>query len=258
MLFLMMKPAGRFPNMRPANLLYLSSPLRQYSQAARKMPVPHKKPPRIRYLLGVVVLSFGLLHFVSQRVDKKQPKTSFNESEFDQYERETGLKRRHKLITSELGLKYSFYVVPFASSISDVAAAIEKNNSSGRPVKIINSEDLVKKEIEEEGRYSYLLNEIKRDGRSMPSGLFTALVKQEVNLFLNTTNGQYDTDIVLINYPQSTEEAIKFENDISDVTSCIILKDNEASLASALSEEELRKINNIYGYFSTVDKVKKL
>lgn len=213
----------------------------------------------MRYFLVVVLASFGLLHFVTTQVDKKAPKVSFTEREFQQYEKETGLRRRHKLISHEQNDHYVFYAVPFAHDVTKAVQLLTEKLPAGKQVKVIEPKKLMEKEIEDEGKYSYLLQELQATKRLLPRGLITALVKQEVQLFLNTTKGQFDTNILLLNYPQSTEEAIKFENDVSDLKSCIVLDDDfQSSLSHDLSEDDVRKVNNVVGYFDTVDKVQKV
>lgn len=135
---------------------------------------------------------------------------------------------------------------------------MEKALGKEIPQKIIDPADLIEKEIEEQGKYSYLLEEIKNTGRQLPPGLLTALVKQEVQLFTNTTKGQYDTNIILLNYPQSTEEAIKFENDVADFDACIVTPEDFDKNLAKTDDNTQRKINNVYGYFDILNKFKKL
>lgn len=222
----------------------------------RNRSVRPENAPRIRYLAMMVALSFGLLHYVTSQIDKKAPKNSFSEREFQQYEKETGLKRRHKLISHEKNDQYLFYVVPFCHDVSAAEKELTKKLPQDKQVKIIEPRELIEKEIEDEKKYGYLLQELKASGRPMPRGLLTALVKEEVELFMNTTRGQHDTSIVILNYPQSTEEAIKFENEVSDVKTCLKLESDFAKhLALELAEDDVRKVSNVFGYFDTVDKV---
>lgn len=231
-------------------------PARYLSQ--KKTPVRMEKQPRIRYLFLMVCVSFGALHFVTTKVDRKAPKTSFSEKEFEQYEKETGLRRRTRLIPHEKNNQYTFYAVPYAASVEQAVLLLQKALGQTRNVKVIDPQVLLEKELEDEGRYSYLLQEIRALGRQMPVGLLTALVKQEVALFTNTTNGQYDTNIVLVNYPQSTEEAIKFENDVSDIEQCVVMKKDLDSAGPDLGDDGLRRVANVIGYFDTVDKVRNM
>lgn len=215
--------------------------------------------PKLRYFAVVVLASFGLLHFVTTQVDRKAPKVSFSEREFQQYEKETGLRRRHKLISHEKNDQYAFYAVPYAHDIADAEKILTQKLPGDKQVKVIEPSSLIEKEIEDEGRYSYLLQELKATNRSFPRGLITAMVKQEIQLFMNTTKGQFDTTILLVNYPQSTEEAIKFENDVSELKGCVVLeKDFQKTLSADLSEDDVRKVNNVVGYFDTVGKVQKV
>ncbi|GEQ70832.1 hypothetical protein JCM33374_g4512 [Metschnikowia sp. JCM 33374] len=224
---------------------------------SRNIPVKRQKVPRVRYLFAVVLFSYGCLHFVTSKVSKKAPRTSFSEREFEQYEKETGLKRRSKLIPAEKNNQYAFYAVPYAHNVTHALEQVKQVIPEEKNVKIILPSELIAKEIEDQGRYSYLLEELKAHGRSLPKGLITALVKQEVKLFMNTTGGQYDTSIVLMNYPQTTDEAIKFENDVADIHTCVVLPDN-TNMAEDLGDDSVRQFNNVVGYFDIVDKVKKI
>lgn len=238
------------PGLSPAVLMSA----RMYS---RRTPLGKKKSHRIRSLFFMLAASWGLLLFVTSRVNRKAPKTTFTHREYEAYEMESGLKRRLKLITREQREKYKFYAVPYCSDVRKCQEALEKALGSDLPQKIINPTDLITKELEEEGKYSYLLEQIKSTSRQLPPGLLTALVKQEVQLFTNTSNAQFDTNIFLMNYPQTTEEAIKFENDIADFEACLVTpEDFDKNLVKA-DDEIQRTIKNVYGYFEILDKFKK-
>lgn len=204
----------------------------------------------------MVVVSFGCMHLVTTQMTKKAPpKTSFSEREFQQYEQETGLKRRSKLVSHEKNDLYTFYMVPYAANVAQLAQRVHSVLPEHKQVKVIDPAALVAKELEDRGRYSYLLEEVRATGQAMPRGLVTALVKQEVELFMNTTRGQHATNVILANYPQTTEEAIKFENEVSDVEACLVLDNGDLG---ALGDDQVRKVNNVIGYFDIVDKVKRL
>ncbi|SGZ58739.1 CIC11C00000003503 [Sungouiella intermedia] len=238
--------AGRILPLR-ASPVGLTFTKHLYSTQKRKVVRP-ENAPRIRYLFMMVLISFGMLHYVTTKVEKKVPKNSFTEREFQQYEKETGLRRRHKLVSHEKNDQYAFYVVPYCHDVQKTEKELATKLPKDRQVKVIEVSALVEKEIEEEGN--------THTCRQMPRGLITAIIKQEIELFMNTTKGQFDTNIMILNYPQSTEEAIKFENDVSDVKTCIKLDDDYTnSLKSDLSGDDLRKISNVFGYFDTVHKV---
>lgn len=220
---------------------------------------PHRKRGgRLRPLFFMFLASWGLLLFVTSRVDRKAPKTSFSQREYESYEKESGLKRRTKLITPELKERYKFFAVPFSSDDNKSTQALAKALNPTIPQKVIDPAALVHKEIAEEGKYSYLLEELKATGRQFPPGLVTALVKQEIQLFTNTTKGQFETNIVLLNYPQTTEEAIKFENDVSDFDACVVTPEDYNRISTEADESTKRKIDNVYGYFDILNKFKKL
>lgn len=216
-----------------------------------------QQAPKLRYLFYVFLLSSGMLYFVGQNVDKRQPpKKKFTEREFKEYEQASGLKRRSKLIGPELQNKYKFYVIPYVHDESFVDRVAAKLNK--KEVKIIDPQELIKREMEDEGRkYCYLLQDLTAQNKTFPKGLITAIIKEEIKFFLNTTKGQYDTNFIIKNYPQSTDEAIKFENDVSNIEKCVALHyDILNELPKEKSDREVRLINNVIGYFETVEKVR--
>lgn len=234
--------------------------LRTYSSAPKKSSKPNgESPPKLRYIFYVSLFSFGLIGFLAPRMDKNKFKNSFTEEEFKEREEKSGLRRRSKLISQDQNQQYTFHIVPYANPKDVAKESILKSLPTETQKRFIDPQDLIKKELEEEGRYAPLLHDLMEKKKNFPRGLLTALVKQEINLFLNTSGAQYDTDLILLNYPQSTEEAIKFENDISDIEDCIVSSgDLDAELKEKMSQDDLRKLKNVVGYFDLVSKVKKL
>ncbi|KAG2732741.1 hypothetical protein G9P44_003731 [Scheffersomyces stipitis] len=234
--------------------------VRNYASTIR----PPQNTPRLRYLFYMFCFSSVLLYFVGKKVDKKkQPKTSFNsEREFQEYEEATGLKRRYKLINHDKNKNYKFYAIPYAFSdktVDEIADKIKKHDN-GKQVKIIDPAVLIEQEKEDESKkYCYLLQDLELSRSPYPKGLITALVKEEIQFYMNTRNGTFDTNFVLKNFPQSTDEAIKFENDVSDIQKCIILQnDFNSELDSDKSATTARSIRNVKGYFETVGRTKEI
>jgi hypothetical protein len=210
------------------------------------------------------VISCGALYFAANSMEKgKRPKVSFeSEREFREYEESTGLKRRTKLINFEKNHHYKFYVIPYVHQDETVTKIADrlKEIDEGKQVKIIDPKQLVEQEKQDESRkYCYLLQDLDAEGKSYPKGLMTALIKEEVHNFLNTRMGTFDTNFIIKNYPQSTDDAIKFENEVSDVQKCLILHyDILNELKKNNSPEIARSIENVAGYFETVNRVKTL
>lgn len=238
----------------------LRAPLRTYATSVRKSA---NQQPKVRYLFYMFLVSSGVLYMAGKKVDKKAPpKKSFDsEQELLQYEESTGLKRRHKLISAEKSDQYKFYVVPFVSNDESVEKIANKLKllDEGKLVKVIDPKQLLLQEEQDEDRkYSYLLQDLKHTGKSVPKGLVTALVKDEINQYLNTRNGTFETNFIIKNYPQTTEEAIKFENDVASVQKCLILHYDMLNEVPKLPVEDARAIANVNGYFDTVEKTKTL
>lgn len=226
---------------------------------------PKKDVPRIRYLFYMTVLSWGFLYLATGQINKPKPKTSFeSEREFKEYEESTGLRRRNKLINFEKNSHYKFYAVPFVKSDEEIESIAEKlqHYDPEKQVKVIDPKQLIEIEkTDESKKYCFLLQDLDASHRSYPKGLITALIKEEIQLFLNTRSGTFDTNIILKNYPQTTEDAIKFENDVSDIQKCLVFNygDDLVSESSAtISPQDKRAIDNVVGYFETVGRVKHL
>ncbi|CUM48758.1 Altered inheritance of mitochondria protein 36, mitochondrial [Debaryomyces fabryi] len=212
------------------------------------------EPPKLRFLFYMFIFASGVLYVAGNRLDKKKTKNSFTEKEFEEYEITSGLKRRSKLISTKDAEKYKFYVVPYVHQNEFITKIAEKLGD--KEVRVIDPEELIKREREDESRhYSYLLQDLKQEGKQLPKGLVTALIKDDIKFYLNTRKGTFDTNFVIKNYPQTTDEAIKFENDISDIQKCIVLHyDMLNELKKNKGDEKARLINNVVGYFETVNK----
>lgn len=224
----------------------------QYSSARRE-----ETGPKFRYLFYMFVFSTGVLYLVANRLEKKKPKTSFTEKEFEEHEVNKGLKRRQKLVPSSQNDVYRFYVVPYTEPVLDMSKINEDSNN--RTVKVIDSQWLISEELKDDSRkYYFLLQDLLEKQRPFPKGLITALFKEEIRNYLNTRNGLFDTDFILTNFPQTVEEAIKFENEVSEIKRCIV---NQGSLDQLSSQEETfktRSLDNVFGYFNLLKKTSKI
>lgn len=221
-----------------------------------------KKEPRIRYIAYLVAVSWVAIWFVSGQVDKKKPKQYMTEREFQEYEQSTGIKRRHKLIGSDLNSKYKFYVIPYIYSdeeLENIKSSLKKADPS-RKIVVLDPSKLVADEIADETkRYSALINDLDASHKPYPPGLITAILKNHIHFLMNTREGTFDTNYIIKNYPQTTSEAIKFENDVSDISKCLILHfDMLNELPKQKNDEEVRSIRNVEGYFDSVGKSKSL
>ncbi|KAG7665336.1 AIM36 [[Candida] subhashii] len=224
------------------------------------LPIKRKRQARLRYIFYMVLVSFGAMYYVSHSVDKRNVKKSFSEGEFKQYEQETGLRRRHKLISHDLNEKYQFYVVPYVHDNQAIDKIVKRVEELGRKVRVIDPAELIKTEKEDErNKYCYLLQDLDDGHKEYPAGLITALIKQYISFFMNTRDGTFDTTFIIKNYPQHTAEAIKFENDVCDINQCIVLNDDiENQLPQEKDDETVRAIKNVDGYFGSVGKTKTL
>lgn len=240
------------------------SPLQIFSRnyAIVHKDLTKKKSPRLRYMFLMVAISFSAMYFVSHSVDKRVVKKSFSEGEFKDYEQQTGLKRRHKLLGHDMNQKYKFYVVPYVhdqTTLDKIVTRLLEVDDS-KKVKVIDPQELIVQEKQDErNKYCYLLEDLEDARKPFPPGLITALIKQYISFFMNTRDGTFDTTFVIKNYPQHTAEAIKFENDVSDIHGCILLQDDIVNqLPNVKDDDGVRAISNVDGYFGSVGKSYKL
>lgn len=229
------------------------NPIRTYAGSSSD-----QSPPRLRYLFYMFLASTGALYLAGKSVDgRKKPQNSFeSERELKEYEQDTGLKRRSKMIPFEKNENYKFYVLPYVHSLE----AVEKLSAQlakldGKVVKVLDPVTLIEAEKKDESKkYCFLLQDLDRSEQPLPKGLVTAIVKEEIQLFLNTRGAIFDTNFIIQNYPQTTEEAIKFENDISDVQKCLVYESDLNELSKGDAAGLHRSIENVVGYFDTVGK----
>lgn len=238
----------RIFNSVPSNLRFVST----------KPSKLKKSEPRLKYLLYIV--GFSWVAIILTTADLKSKPDFKSTREYKEYEESTGLRRRNKIINYEKNEQYKFYTVPFVHSstaISDIEKSLLSSDPS-KQVKVIDPVDLIAQEKEDESRkYHYLLHNLDEQKKAYPKGLITALIKQEVSFYLNTRSGTFDTNFILKNFPQTTEDAIKFENEVSDVQNCLVVKsDIEDFLKSDKSPDEVRLIDNVIGYFESVGRNK--
>lgn len=224
---------------------------RARNYASRVNPRKERLVPKLRYFFLLLAILSGAIHYAGKSVSRKQPKTSFSsEEELMAYEKSTGLRRRHKLIPSEKNDQYSFVAVPLCpdSELQALVRTLQARDAS-KQVCVVDHEELVLQELADKDRhYSSLLHELKSSGKPFPPGLVTALIKQHLNLVMNTRSGTFDTVFVLKNFPLTIDEAIKFENDVLDISQCILIKNNQ------LLDTERRVVENVGGYFDIVGK----
>ncbi|KAG7195816.1 Altered inheritance of mitochondria protein 36, mitochondrial [Scheffersomyces spartinae] len=236
--------------------LPLSSFSRCYSGVTPRREVIKREKGRLTSVFLMFLMSSGLLYLATGKMEKNtRPKFSFSDKEYEEYENVTGLKRRHKLILQND--KYRFFAVPYVKTEKYIEKLTEK--LSDQEVKILDIDQLIAAEKEDvTKKYSLLLKDLDQQSKSYPKGLITAIIKKEVEFYLNTSRGQHNTNFILKNYPQTTDEAMKFENEVSTLESCIVLeKDFTDSLAKEDTQME-RNILNVAGYFETVGRTIKI
>ncbi|QPG73431.1 hypothetical protein FOA43_000741 [Brettanomyces nanus] len=204
----------------------------------------------------IIVALFGTAVFVkiahSIKEDKhnttfKNKNKSYSPEEWQ--ERIADIKKKRFSFTSG----EEFYLFPFPPNSSNSADQLVKKLGGQESVGVIDLNQLIKEQLEDpNSQFGRLLNDTldKEDDKLdachykftyvLAPGVFTQLVKDRA-LKLREENSKISRYVVL-NYPNTIEEAVKFEQKVATVTKLLF------------SGKE-PKDNNIVDYFSTVDKV---
>lgn len=202
-----------------------------------------QKGPKFRYLVYTFMFSTAALVFVSLKVDKKtRPRTLFLEQEFEEHEAQMGLKRRHKVVEDA---SVKFYVLPCVDD-----GALERLRRA-TPAVVIDPRECEQRVLADpSAKFHALLEELAATRKPWPKGLVTALVKERVQQEMRDGAPRA---FFIKNYPLNTDEAIKFENDVGDVTQCLVFPD---AIERQQSPEAERLVRNVVGYFDTVGKLR--
>jgi hypothetical protein len=217
---------------------------------------------RIEFKWFLLVGVFGTMVYmtVMQRIKEQDHsknlekyKKTFTEEEWNSYINE--IQKKH--LTLENGEEC--YLIPFTNSNSidskPIKSTIEKLGGSEN-VGVLDLNELIKNQLENKlgkSKYSILLNQtLESENDKLPGfkysftyrlkpGIFTQIVSDEISNLksLNPTLGRF----IVLNYPPTIKEAIKFEQNVCNKDILITLNDK--------SQNE-----DIIQYFETVDKVK--
>ena len=204
---LCVRPAALFPSL-------LSHPAFQRlyaTEASRK----DNSGPRFRTIFGLAIVGTLIFNEAAKSLDKNKPKNTFTEDEYENVMQ--GLKRRVAMFPN------GFLDVKF--SLSTDTSKLGKN--LGEPTVYIDPKVVVEGyRHAEDDPYEPLLSEIyAKNGPDyldkLPQGLL-------VNLL-----GRYMKDhckegdrVVLLNFPHTIKDAIKFENEITGVSKLLVPKES--------------------------------
>ncbi|CCE93655.1 Aim36p TDEL_0G02880 [Torulaspora delbrueckii] len=182
-----------------------------------------------------LVALVGTLMFVqaANSLDKNKPKTSFSEEEFENVM--NGLKRRVAMFPAgTLNVKF----LPSSSE------SILKTIKAG-PAAVIDPIEAVEHfRQQKDGIYEALLNDLKSKygsdyTKKLPSGMLVMLIGKYMK-----EKCSMNDEVVIVNFPDTIKDAIKFENEVCTVSKVLVPKIDTDS--------------EVCRYYETVHKVKPL
>lgn len=183
------------------------------------------------FLVAVV----GTLVFVqaANSLEKNKPKTSYSEEEFENVM--NGLKRRVAMFPAGT---FEVKFVPFASE-SNLNSLQAGSSAVVDPEKVVEHY-----RGQKDGTYEALLNELRSKHKSkyidkLPNGMLAMLIGKYMK-----ENCSPNDKVVIINFPRTIKDAIKFENEVCTVSRVIIPKSEAGS--------------DISHYYETVNKVEQV
>ncbi|ODV83536.1 hypothetical protein CANARDRAFT_29974 [[Candida] arabinofermentans NRRL YB-2248] len=211
--------------------------------------------PKVRYFLLVALIGTLIFGAVVKKVDAQDPakslgkkKNSFSEEEWEQ---QLQLIKRKKLLFDN---SFDFYLVPFGAdaNINQLKEKVSTSNSNSN-VGVIDLNKLIKDQLDDNNsRYgsilSQTLDQFNKDSKTcfykfnykLSNGLFTKLISDEINDLINEDPNL--NKFILLNYPNTIPEAIKFEQDVAIAKNLVLINDKAEK-------------NDIVDYFKTVNKV---
>ncbi|ANZ73454.1 BA75_01148T0 [Komagataella pastoris] len=215
--------------------------------------------PKVRHFLFVGIVGTILFVMVVNKINEQDPKTSlakkkntYSEEEWESYV--AGLKRKKQRF--DFSSNKEFYAIPFANKSPKQIENLKRevsNSSSQENVGVVDINELIAKQIDNPASaYGLLLKTtlVENDPNSqsctysfnwnLAKGIFSKLVCDEL---VRMTNESPQLDrFLLLNFPNSLPEAIKFEQDVANITKLIVFKEEQ-------------KDDVVVKYFDTVDKV---
>ncbi|GME73042.1 unnamed protein product [Ambrosiozyma monospora] len=217
--------------------------------------------PKARYFFLIGIVGTAIFALVVSKVDAQDPakslakkKNSMSEEEWEQQLINLGRKTLAFKPTEA-----EFYFVPNGCNndkkVKQLVEKLEAGNDNS--VGTIDLNELIDEQFNSENgsKYGALLKstldstDLKSNGchykfsYKLAPGIFTKLVYNKV-VSLRKEHPEY-TRFVLLNYPNTIQEAVKFEQDVAVSKKLVLLGTEE-------------KDNDIVEYFNTVDKVIKL
>lgn len=248
--------SSRFPGKQIPGIINEAKPVmgRRYASGFKEELVDKKFA--LKWLAVVSIVGTAIFVKVIRRVKDEQDnnrlniKTTYTEEEWHEHLR----KLQKKKFSFESGEE--FYLFPFASHSEKKVTELVNKLGGSDTVATVDLNDLIAAQLaDKSSKFGHLLQQTleKKDEKSntcyynftyvLSPGVFTQLVKDKA-LELRAEHPKYSR-FVLLNYPNTIEEAVRFEQKVSKVKKLVV-------------GGKEPKDNRIIDYFDTVDKVTKI
>lgn len=189
------------------------------------------------YFIGIGLLSYVILTYAVTKVDKKPLRKNMSEEEFTSLELQDGLKRKVRLLNNSNISVYLF------SGRDDKIQSLDN-------LIVLDVDELKKQQIEENGSsYGPILKQYASENKEIPAGIISSIINQRLKLILESLKmKKIDShiDILIMDFPQTIYEAIKFEEKVGIVDKLLVLNSDDGNK------------NELIGYYDIVNKVSKV
>ncbi|KAG7893056.1 hypothetical protein KL925_001231 [Ogataea polymorpha] len=209
-------------------------------------------PPKLAYFLLVGVFGTLVFVYVANKVNDQDASKSLAKRK-NTYTEEEWEQQMNQIKRKQLAFDNSnnFYLVPYGAHREEKVKQLV--DTLGPDTATVDLNELIKRQIDDpNSQYGALLGKSldtydpQRNTcfytftYKLAAGVFTKLVRTEMQR-LKAANPQIK-NFVILNYPNTMPEAVKFEQDVAIVKNLVLLDDKESN-------------ENIVDYFRTVGKV---
>lgn len=182
------------------------------------------EPPKLRYIVGIALLSSAVFAVSVQSLEKKAPKTEMSVQEYEN--NKTQARNRYKRIH-------------FRPEQVQVTFVPEGCSKVPEGYLYLNVPDIIASSDPNVNKYHHIVERFREDGLPLPVTTTLAIVHDAMTRAL--ADKPDGTKMIIGNFPKSIDEAVKFEQDIAAVDR-LVTSDSKSPIAQ---------------YFDTVGKVSK-
>lgn len=226
-------PFARSAAVFPQALRTFRGASRGYSSKPSDSSNKNNAGPGFAMIFALAIVGTAIFNEAAKNLDKNMPKNTFTEDEYENVMQ--GLKRRVAMFPNgELDVQFSLEKDPYKL----------KNLLGDSKLYIVPSEVIETYRSIEDDPYEPLLNDVySKHGAEylnhLPRGLLVVLLGR----YMKDHCRQGD-HVVILDFPHSINDAIKFENEVSSVSKLLVTKESLDS--------------DICKYYQTVQKTQQL